>query len=481
MATHEDDFGNGEVFRTGFESDPEEPVEDVAPANGKHGDVLSAYNVHETIGAGSFGKVKKATKRSTGEIVAIKIIDKKLIGDVEDVMRYTREFAILANLNHKNIIKLHEVTQSDIYFYVIMDLCEGNLQDIISRDGIEPPLDLMSESVDGTDLASCPKAQKKVLPEDVARGYFRQVVAGIEHSHKKNVIHRDIKLDNVLVDMDGNLRVCDFGLSAMVDDSDSMLKTQVGTLYYAAPEILKGKGYLGPPADVWSLGVLLYVMTLGRYPFNSVVKQQREIKHKIMSKSPPMPKAASRGLRDLIARMLTKDPDRRITLSQVQNHSWYLGMSIERDPPSPAYTDPSVLDDDDVVSAASLASSKHAPDKQPEMNPPIKRHPNRRASIATTAPEDWAAPNVDLAERARALRIKRHSLTNGLGGVSPMRGYSSDTPSAASAARRGSKAGSAENEEGDGKPVWERLSQPKPGRTRAPSLEARARRRSLET
>lgn len=179
MATHEDDFGNGEVFRTGFESDPEEPVEDVAPANGKHGDVLSAYNVHETIGAGSFGKVKKATKRSTGEIVAIKIIDKKLIGDVEDVMRYTREFAILANLNHKNIIKLHEVTQSDIYFYVIMDLCEGNLQDIISRDGIEPPLDLMSESVDGTDLASCPKAQKKVLPEDVVSSSSARLISPV--------------------------------------------------------------------------------------------------------------------------------------------------------------------------------------------------------------------------------------------------------------------------------------------------------------
>eukprot|EP00286_Rhodomonas_abbreviata_P015092 CAMPEP_0181318008 /NCGR_PEP_ID=MMETSP1101-20121128/16776_1 /TAXON_ID=46948 /ORGANISM="Rhodomonas abbreviata, Strain Caron Lab Isolate" /LENGTH=405 /DNA_ID=CAMNT_0023425447 /DNA_START=245 /DNA_END=1459 /DNA_ORIENTATION=+ len=405
-------MATGELGEDDYESDQEEE-EDIAPASGKHGDVLSAYHVHETIGAGSFGKVKKATKKSTGETVAIKIIDKKLIGDVEDVMRYTREFAILANLNHKNIINLHEVTQNDMFFYVIMDICTGNLQDILNRDGILAPLDLNGEE-NGDEKQSNPtaKSAKKVFSEDVARGYFKQVVAGIEHSHKKNVIHRDIKLDNVLEDTSGNLRVCDFGLSAMVDDADTMLKTQVGTLHYAAPEILKGKGYIGSPVDVWSLGVMLYVMTVGKYPFSHLAKQQKEIKSSIISKSPPMPKSLSRGIRDLIARMLTKDPERRITLSQVQNHSWFLGMSIERDPLSPAYSDPSFLDDDESLALTGSGSDEPARPNLKDATatatgpgpgkldaPPVRRVANRRSSLPSSSDDYPPSLPVDPAER----------------------------------------------------------------------------------
>jgi len=139
------------------------------------------------------------------------------------------------------------------------------------------------------------------------------------------------------MDTQGNLRLCDFGLSIMLDDADALLKTQAGTLNYTAPEILSsgGKGYLGFPADVWSCGVLLYVMVTGTYPFSMTNKlpkpRSEDIKNAILEKAVQYPKWVSKSLRDLLQRLLHKNPQYRITLSQLQNHSWYLGMGIDRD------------------------------------------------------------------------------------------------------------------------------------------------------
>jgi serine/threonine protein kinase len=131
----------------------------------------------------------------------VKIIDKAAIKDVEDVNRYTREFAILNSIQHKNIIRLHELQQNDQFFYVVMDLCVGDLNDIIKKEGADPPkLEIITSN------GEC-KAARKVLSEDVAREYFRQIISGVEYSHRQNIIHRDIKQENVLVDMAGNLRL----------------------------------------------------------------------------------------------------------------------------------------------------------------------------------------------------------------------------------------------------------------------------------
>ncbi|EKX53369.1 hypothetical protein GUITHDRAFT_92026 [Guillardia theta CCMP2712] len=307
-------------------------LEEDHPHPHKHEILAKGYILHETIGQGSFGKVKKATRKCCGTMVAIKIIDKSRIGDIQDVMRYTREFAILNSLSHKNIIHLHEILQNDHFFYVIMDLCTGNLHDIILKEGTKPPEDELDPAEDEVVTPDV-----KILSEDLARSYFRQIIAAVEHAHKKLVVHRDIKLENVLIDTQGNLRLCDFGLSIMLDDADALLKTQAGTLNYTAPEILSSgaKGYLGFPADVWSCGVLLYVMVGGSYPFSIANKVPRprseDIKNAILERPVQYPKWISKSLRDLLQRLLHKNPQHRITLSQLQNHSWYLGMGIDRD------------------------------------------------------------------------------------------------------------------------------------------------------
>jgi len=178
-------------------------------SSSRHELFLRKYVLQETIGQGAFGKVKRAKCRSTHEARAVKIIDKKLIGDIDDVLRYTREFAILNSLNHKNIIHLQEVQQNDRFFYIVMDLCAGNLHDLIAEKGAFPPghdkhADTRrncGSTREGEDpdagaaageacgkMAVAEHEQRKVLDEAMARGYFRQLVAGVEHAHKKLVI-----------------------------------------------------------------------------------------------------------------------------------------------------------------------------------------------------------------------------------------------------------------------------------------------------
>ena len=350
-------FGEEEV-EVGVWQDDEDESGDADPsalgsthgaprAQSRHEVLRRKYTLLETIGQGAFGKVKRVRCRGSGALRAVKMIDKRLIGDLEDVMRYTREFAILNALKHRHIIQLHEVLHNDLFFYIVMDLCRGTLLDIIAEKGAPPP--------------DAPPSAAPVLSEDVARRYFRQLVAGVEHAHKHLVLHRDIKPDNILVDAQGKLCLADFGLSAMLADADAMLHTQVGmvfffffslffvsavladadavlhtqvgTVQYMAPEVVRGSSYAAP-ADVWSLGATLYVMLVGTCPFGSraatTAQTKRksggrregrsldQVKEEILGRCPSYPPYLSASVVQLLSRTLCKDPDLRITLSQIQ-------------------------------------------------------------------------------------------------------------------------------------------------------------------
>ena len=322
-------FGEEEV-EVGVWQDDEDESGDADPsalgsthgaprAQSRHEVLRRKYTLLETIGQGAFGKVKRVRCRGSGALRAVKMIDKRLIGDLEDVMRYTREFAILNALKHRHIIQLHEVLHNDLFFYIVMDLCRGTLLDIIAEKGAPPP--------------DAPPSAAPVLSEDVARRYFRQLVAGVEHAHKHLVLHRDIKPDNILVDAQGKLCLGDFGLSAMLADADAMLHTQVGTVQYMAPEVVRGSSYAAP-ADVWSLGATLYVMLVGTCPFGSraatTAQTKRksggrregrsldQVKEEILGRCPSYPPYLSASVVQLLSRTLCKDPDLRITLSQIQ-------------------------------------------------------------------------------------------------------------------------------------------------------------------
>ncbi|KAF9183673.1 Protein kinase [Haplosporangium sp. Z 767] len=202
---------------------------------------IGPYMLLETLGVGSFGKVKRAVHSLTGHTVAIKIINKNKVVNQDMFARVKREIQYLKLLRHPHIIKLYEVISTPTSIYMVIEYAGGELFNYI---------------VDNTRLS-----------EDEARRFFQQIVCAIEYCHRHKIVHRDLKPENLLLDPSMNVKIADFGLSNIMTDGD-FLKTSCGSPNYAAPEVISGKLYAGPEVDVWSCGVILYVMLCGRLPFD---------------------------------------------------------------------------------------------------------------------------------------------------------------------------------------------------------------------
>ena len=198
------------------------------------------YELGRTLGVGAFGKVKCATNLKTGQQVAIKILNRadiKKHGLINSVR--TEVTALQLIPPHKHIVNLIEVLESKLTLYLVLELVSGGeLFDKIKLEG--------------------------KLNEDVARHYYRQLISALEFMHERKICHRDLKLENLLVDQDGILKVTDFGLSGLhTGNGDQVFKTTLGSPNYVAPEVLIGRGYDGFKADIWSSGVILYVLLAG--------------------------------------------------------------------------------------------------------------------------------------------------------------------------------------------------------------------------
>ncbi|CAN6452346.1 unnamed protein product [Victoria cruziana] len=266
-------------------------------ANGRTGsDVfLSNYRLGKTLGIGSFGKVKIAEHVLTGHKVAIKILNRRKIKNMEMEEKVRREIKILRLFMHPHIIRLYEVieTQSDIF--VVMEYVKsGELFDYI--------------------------VEKGRLQEDEGRAFFQQIISGVEYCHRNMVVHRDLKPENILLDSKCNVKIADFGLSNIMRDGH-FLKTSCGSPNYAAPEVISGKLYAGPEVDVWSCGVILYALLCGSLPFDdeNIPNLFKKIKGGIYT----LPSHLSVGARDLIPRMLVVDPMKRITIPEIRQHVWF--------------------------------------------------------------------------------------------------------------------------------------------------------------
>ncbi|XP_022750677.1 SNF1-related protein kinase catalytic subunit alpha KIN10-like isoform X2 [Durio zibethinus] len=203
---------------------------------------LPNYKLGKTLGIGSFGKVKIAEHALTGHKVAIKILNRRKIKnmDMEDKVR--REIKILRLFMHPHIIRLYEVIETAADIFVVMEYVKsGELFDYI--------------------------VEKGRLQEDEARNFFQQIISGVEYCHRNMVVHRDLKPENLLLDSKCNVKIADFGLSNIMRDGH-FLKTSCGSPNYAAPEVISGKLYAGPEVDVWSCGVILYALLCGTLPFD---------------------------------------------------------------------------------------------------------------------------------------------------------------------------------------------------------------------
>ncbi|XP_063379484.1 uncharacterized protein LOC134666262 [Cydia fagiglandana] len=251
------------------------------------------FDIVRKLGQGTYGKVQLGINKKTGQEVAIKTIKKCKIESEADLVRIRREVQIMSSVRHPNIVHIYEVFENSEKMILVMEYCSGGeLYDYLS--------------------------QKKVLQEDEARRLFRQIATAVYYCHIHKICHRDLKLENVLLDDTGSAKIADFGLSNVFKET-SLLSTFCGSPLYASPEIVKGTPYIGPEVDCWSLGVLLYTLVYGAMPFDgsNFKRLVRQISNGDYYE-PKSPSTASPLIRD----MLTVDPLKRADIVYICDHSW---------------------------------------------------------------------------------------------------------------------------------------------------------------
>ncbi|XP_010519151.1 PREDICTED: CBL-interacting serine/threonine-protein kinase 8 [Tarenaya hassleriana] len=257
---------------------------------------VGKYEIGRTIGEGTFAKVKFAQNTESGESVAMKVVDRSTIIKRKMVDQIKREISIMKLVRHPYVVRLHEVLASRTKIYIILEyITGGELFDKIVRHGR--------------------------LSEAEARKYFQQLIDGVDYCHSKGVYHRDLKPENLLLDSQGNLKISDFGLSALPEEGITLLKTTCGTPNYVAPEVLSHKGYNGAVADVWSCGVILYVLMAGFLPFDEL--DLTTLYSKIDRAEFSCPSWFPLGAKSLIHRILDPNPQMRITIAEIRKDEWF--------------------------------------------------------------------------------------------------------------------------------------------------------------
>jgi serine/threonine protein kinase len=269
---------------------------------------VGPYELGATLGRGNYGLVKLAVHRETGEQYAVKIVKKEVLeeettGNVD----IKREISIMKALDHPNIVALNDVLYSPKRVFMVMELVRGGeLFESIVKNGRQD--------------------------EETTRRYFHQLIDAVHYCHHRGVYHRDLKPENLLLGEHGELKITDFGFSAMKDYGAHLLRTNCGSPHYCAPEVWNGTqdGYDGRKNDAWSCGIILYVMLTGKQPFYD--DDDDALLDKVNAGVVEYPSFLSTGARQLIEHLLEKNPKKRFSLSKVKRHPWFMvGYDIEKD------------------------------------------------------------------------------------------------------------------------------------------------------
>ncbi|XP_075627036.1 hormonally up-regulated neu tumor-associated kinase isoform X2 [Balearica regulorum gibbericeps] len=289
----------------------------------QHTKRVGNYLIGRKLGEGSFAKVREGLHVLTGEKVAVKVIDKKRAKkDTYVTKNLRREGQIQQMIRHPNIAQLLDILETENSYYLVMELCPGG--------------NLMHKIY-----------EKKRLEEHEARKYIRQLILAVEHLHRAGVVHRDLKIENLLLDEDNNIKLIDFGLSncAGILGYSDPFSTQCGSPAYAAPELLARKKY-GPKIDVWSIGVNMYAMLTGTLPFTVEPFSLRALYQKMVDKEMnPFPTQLSAAAINFLRSLLEPDPAKRPNIQQALANRWLNENYPGRAPPNVTYPNRIHLED----------------------------------------------------------------------------------------------------------------------------------------
>jgi 5'-AMP-activated protein kinase catalytic alpha subunit len=270
----------------------------------KESNLIDKYHLSKLLGQGAYSKVYHGRNLKTGESVAIKVLKKEeILAKTGRVDRIKTEISVMRTLRHPNIVQLYEVMADKNKIYFVMEY--------VNRGDFLQMLQKLHQ-------------EEKQLDEDTARKYFQQLISAMDFCHSRGVYHRDLKPDNILLDDNGNIKIVDFGLSAIKENvgNDGLLHTRCGTPGYFAPEIVNGAGYDGVKADVWSCGVMLYILISGCHPFSEF--DLMPLFRQMCSRDFIFPLESFQDeVGSLLFKMLDPNPNTRITIPQIMQVPWF--------------------------------------------------------------------------------------------------------------------------------------------------------------
>ena len=270
-------------------------IKDYYKQNKKYPDSnINYYLYGRQIGHGAFGQVNLALHIASGRLVAIKIFAKKNLKNTRAKEKIMTEIETLSNFHHPFINQILDNFETDTHIFIVMEYVCGDLLGFIRK--------------------------RAKLSESVSKIIFKQLIEGLKYIHKKHFVHRDIKLDNILIDLTNTIKICDFGVSKHFEDKNEIMFDHCGTPAYIAPEIFEHAGYKGPPCDIWSAGVTLYYMLAGEQPFKagSISELEKIIKAGEFKEIEGVSKEAN----NLLSKILQVNPRARISLDEILNHKW---------------------------------------------------------------------------------------------------------------------------------------------------------------
>eukprot|EP00043_Microstomoeca_roanoka_P003988 m.46912 g.46912 ORF g.46912 m.46912 type:complete len:891 (+) comp12288_c0_seq1:190-2862(+) len=254
---------------------------------------IGPYALGQKLGEGSYGAVHIATHLPTGQQVALKFIDKRQIEEEYVIRNLQREVTIMRQLDHPYIIKLFQVLEFDDFMCIVTEKAEKDFLTVLLDTGI--------------------------IAEPLAKRYIAELCLAVEHLHQQKIAHRDLKVENMMLDKIGRVKLIDFGLSNQLADGQEMFTTCCGSLAYSAPELLGKKPY-SFSVDVWGIAICMFVMMTARLPFQA--DSLTQLHANILDKNYTLPDFFSEELKDLLSRCFEFRPSKRPTLQEVMSHPW---------------------------------------------------------------------------------------------------------------------------------------------------------------